>query len=82
MFAFSLIIALSASFTTLQISPARIGSAQDAKVKQDGFIAGCSETVIEGRSNLDLYAFDARSETPIKVGDALGVAMYAYARKQ
>lgn len=47
MFAFSLIIALSASFTTLQISPARIGSAQDAKVKQDGYIAGCSETVID-----------------------------------
>jgi hypothetical protein len=35
-----------------------------------------------GRNNLDLYALSARSETPIKVGDALGVAMYAYTRKQ
>jgi hypothetical protein len=47
LFEFSLIIALSASFTTLQINPARIASAQDAKVKQNGFITGCSETVID-----------------------------------
>jgi len=47
LFAFSLIIALSASFLTLQINPARIASAQDPKVKQDGFITGCSETVID-----------------------------------
>src|SRR5262245_3698370 len=39
-------------------------------------------TVIGRRGNLDLYAFEARSKTPIKVGDALGVAMYAYARKK
>jgi hypothetical protein len=47
LFEFSLIIALSASFITLQINPARIASAQDAKVKNDGFITGCSETVID-----------------------------------
>jgi hypothetical protein len=47
LFAFSLIIALSASFVTLQINPARIAWAQDPKVKQDGFITGCSETVID-----------------------------------
>jgi hypothetical protein len=47
LFAFSLIIALSASFVTLQINTARIASAQDAKVKKDGFITGCSETVID-----------------------------------
>ena len=47
LFAFSLIIALSASFVILQINSASIASAQDAKVKQDGFIAGCSETVID-----------------------------------
>jgi hypothetical protein len=47
LFEFSLIIALSASFITLQINPARIASAQDAKVKKDGFITGCSETVID-----------------------------------
>jgi hypothetical protein len=47
LFAFSLIIALSASFISLQIAPTRIASAQDVKVKQDGFITGCSETVID-----------------------------------
>src|SRR5262245_19802231 len=47
LFAFSLIIAISASFVTLQTNSARIASAQDAKVKQDGFITGCSETVID-----------------------------------
>jgi hypothetical protein len=47
LFEFSLIIALSASFITLQINPARIASAQDPKVKMDGFITGCSETVID-----------------------------------
>src|SRR5215470_14819581 len=47
LFVFSLIIALSASFVTLQINPVRIASAQDPKVKQDGFILGCSETVID-----------------------------------
>jgi hypothetical protein len=47
LFAFSLMIALSAMFITPQIDPARIASAQDAKVKQDGFITGCSETVID-----------------------------------
>jgi len=34
LFEFSLIIALSASFITLQINPARIASAQDAKVRR------------------------------------------------
>jgi len=47
LFAFSLMIVLSALFITPQINPARIASAQDAKVKQDGFITGCSETVID-----------------------------------
>lgn len=47
LFAFLLMIALSALFITQQITPAYIASAQDAKVKQDGFIAGCSETVID-----------------------------------
>jgi hypothetical protein len=47
LFAFSLIIALSASFVTLQTISARIASAQNTKVKQDGFILGCSETVID-----------------------------------
>jgi hypothetical protein len=47
LFALSLIIALSVSFITLQTNPARIASAQVAKVKQDGFITGCSETVID-----------------------------------
>ncbi|HKQ89864.1 MAG TPA: hypothetical protein VJZ77_04210 [Blastocatellia bacterium] len=47
LFAFSLIIALSVSFLTLQTNPGPIASAQDVKVKQDGFIAGCSETVID-----------------------------------
>jgi|SRR5215470_2966330 len=45
--AFSLIITFSASFVILQINSASIASAQDAKVKQDGFIPGCSETVID-----------------------------------
>jgi hypothetical protein len=47
LFAFSLIIALSASFITPQNDPGSVASAQDAKIKQDGFIAGCSETVID-----------------------------------
>src|SRR5262245_29504194 len=47
LFAFSLIIALSAWFVTLQTISARIASAQDTKVKQDGFFTGCSETVID-----------------------------------
>jgi|SRR5262245_15405820 len=47
LFAFSLIIALSASFITLRTNPPSIALAQDAKVKQDGFITGCSETVID-----------------------------------
>jgi len=47
LFEFSLIIALSASFITLQINPARIASAQDAKVKKDGLINGCSDSVID-----------------------------------
>src|SRR5262245_54979310 len=47
LFAISLMIVLSALFITLQINPARIASTQEAKVKQDGFIAGCSETVID-----------------------------------
>ena len=47
LFRFSLIFALSASFITVQINPARIASAQDPKVKMDGFITGCSETVID-----------------------------------
>jgi hypothetical protein len=45
--AFSLIIAFSISFITPQTNPGPIASAQDAKIKQDGFIAGCSETVID-----------------------------------
>jgi len=47
LFAFSMIIALSVSFITPQTNPGPKASAQDAKVKQDGFIAGCSETVID-----------------------------------
>src|SRR5262245_31010721 len=47
LFRFSLIFALSASFITVQINPARIDSDQDPKVKRDGFITGCSETVID-----------------------------------
>ena len=47
LFAFSLIIALSALFITPQIVPARIASAQNAKLKQDGFITGCSDSVID-----------------------------------
>src|SRR6266511_1994030 len=99
LFEFSLIIALSASFITLQINPARIASAQDAKVKKDGFITECSETVIDAldeciqerfsKSDMFFGAYShngnvttAPSLTPPKAGDALGVAMYAYARKQ
>jgi len=35
--------------------------------------------IIDARN---IYDGLARSKTPIKVGDALGVAMYAYARKR
>jgi len=45
--AFSLMIGLSATFITLQTISSRPASAQDAKGKQDGFITGCSETVID-----------------------------------
>jgi hypothetical protein len=45
--AFSLMIGLWASFITPQIDSAITASAQDAKPRQDGFIAGCSETVID-----------------------------------
>ena len=47
LFAFSLIIALSVSFITPLTNPGPIASAQDAKIKQDGIIAECSETVID-----------------------------------
>lgn len=47
LFAISLMIGLSASFIALQTNPAIIASAQDAKVKQDGFISGCSDSVID-----------------------------------
>jgi hypothetical protein len=47
LFAFSLVIGLAASFITLQVNSPRAASAQDAKAKQDGFIIGCSETVID-----------------------------------
>jgi hypothetical protein len=47
LFAFSLIIAFSVSYVTPQTNPSYIASAQDVKVKQDGFITGCSETVID-----------------------------------
>jgi hypothetical protein len=47
LFAFSLIIALSVSYVTPQTNPGHIASAQDLKVKQDGFITGCSETMID-----------------------------------
>src|SRR5262245_59250752 len=42
LFAFSLMIGLSASFITLQINSAITASAQDTKVKQEGFISECS----------------------------------------
>lgn len=45
--AFSLMIGLWASFITPQIDSAITASAQDAKPRQDGFIIGCSETVID-----------------------------------
>jgi hypothetical protein len=47
LFAFSLMIGLPALLMTLQADSARIATAQDTKVKQDGFITGCSETVID-----------------------------------
>jgi hypothetical protein len=47
LFAFSMIIAFSVSFITPQTNPGPVVSAQDAKIKQDGFIRGCSETVID-----------------------------------
>ena len=73
LFAFSLIIALSASFITLQINPVRIASAQDAKLKQDGFIKRCSETVIDALdeciqerfSKSDMF-FGADRVTPLR----------------
>jgi hypothetical protein len=40
-------IGLSALFVTLRINSAGIASAQDAKVKQGGFINGCSDSVID-----------------------------------
>jgi hypothetical protein len=46
--AFSLMIGLWALFITPQIDSAITASAQDAKPRQDGFIIGCSETVIDG----------------------------------
>jgi len=45
--AFSLMIGLWAPFITPQIDSAITASAQDAKPRQDGFIIGCSETVID-----------------------------------
>jgi hypothetical protein len=45
--AFSLVIGLLALCATLQINSASITSAQDAKLKQDGFINGCSDSVID-----------------------------------
>jgi hypothetical protein len=42
LFAFSLMIGLSASFITLQINSAITAPAQDGKVKPGGFIRGCS----------------------------------------
>src|SRR5262245_45926263 len=47
LFAFSLMIGLWASFIAPQIDSAITASAQDAKPRQDGFIIGCSETVID-----------------------------------
>jgi hypothetical protein len=47
LFAFSLMIGLWASFITPQIDSAITASAQNAKPRQDGFIIGCSETVID-----------------------------------
>src|SRR5262245_35866262 len=47
LFAFSLMIGLTASFITLQINPAITAPAQDAKVKQNGLISGCSDSVID-----------------------------------
>src|SRR5215467_10009036 len=45
--AFSLMLGLWALFITPQIDSTITASAQDAKPRQDGFIIGCSETVID-----------------------------------
>lgn len=47
LFAFSLAIGMLASFITLRFHSAPVASAQDAKLKREGFIIGCSETVID-----------------------------------
>ena len=47
LYAFSLAIGLSALFITPQIDSRIKASAQNAGVKQDGFLIGCSETVID-----------------------------------
>lgn len=72
LYGFSLAIGLSALFITPQIDSPINASAQNARVKQDGFIIGCSETVIDaldecvqkrfGKVDL-LFGFD-RMEPP------------------
>ena len=65
--AISLMIGLAGSFITLQINSVSTASAQDANAKQNGFINGCSDSVID--------ALDARIQERFSKADKVfGIA--------